>query len=74
MSKRFFQNNYIAGDVVYAKTDPGRKLVIRRYIDQVYYCNVEDNREGRELVYFERELVEDRKLAAENKKARMATK
>lgn len=67
MSKRFVQNKYMAGDVVYAKVDPTLKLVIRRYIDQVYYCKINDDYERKELVYFERELVEDAELIAKNK-------
>ena len=71
MSKQFFQNKYNAQDVVAAKKNPELKLVIRRYIDQVYYCKVQDDPEAKELVYFERELVDDPELIAKNKKMRM---
>lgn len=70
MSKQFVQNKYNAGDVVYAKVDLTLKLVIRRYIDRIYYCKVQEDPERKELVYFERELVENPALEAENKKAR----
>lgn len=69
MSKQFVQNKYLAGDVVDAKVNPDLKLVIRRYIDQVYYCKVQDDPEAKELVYYERELVEDQELKAKNEKS-----
>jgi len=59
VSKQFVQNKYNAGDVVYAKVNPTLKLIIRRYVDQVYYCKVFEDAERNELVYFERELVQD---------------
>jgi hypothetical protein len=70
MSRQFKQNKYNAGDIVSAKVNPTLKLIIRRYIDQVYYCKIQEYPERDELVYFERELVEDPLLEAENKKAR----
>lgn len=70
MSKQFVQNKYNAGDIVYAKVDPSLKLIIRRYVDQVYYCKVFEDAERKELVYFERELVEDPMLANQNEKLR----
>jgi hypothetical protein len=69
VSKQFVQNKYLAGDVVAAKINPDLKLVIRRYVDQVYYCKVMDDPEGKELVYYERELVEDRGLTVKNEKS-----
>ena len=70
MSKKFVQNKYNPGDVVYAKVNPSLKLVIRRYIDQIYFCKVQEDPERKELVYFERELVEDPVLEEINKKKR----
>ncbi len=70
MSKQFAQNNYNAGDVVYAKVNPTLKLVIRRYIDRIYYCKVQEDPESKELVYFERELIENPTLMAQNKNNR----
>ena len=70
MSKKFVQNKYNPGDVVYAKIDPSLKLVIRRYIDQIYFCKVQEDPERKELVYFERELVEDPVLEEINRKKR----
>jgi hypothetical protein len=70
MSKQFVQNKYNPGDVVYAKIDPTLKLVVRRYIDQIYFCKVQEDPERKELVYFERELVEDPVLEELNRKKR----
>ena len=71
MSRQFKQNKYKAGDIVYAKVNPTLKLIIRRFVHQIYYCKEQENPERKELVYFERELVEDPSLEAENKKARI---
>lgn len=51
------ENKFKQGEVVYAKTKLSVKLVIRRYIDRMYYCTVQENPQQREEVYFERELV-----------------
>ena len=67
MSKQFVQNKYMPGDVVYAKVNPTLKLKIRRYIDQIYYCKVQDDPDHKELVYYERELVEDPGLVTRNR-------
>lgn len=56
------ENKYKEGDVVFAKENPSKKLVIRRYVDQIYYCKLAEDLHAKELVYFERELVnEDKK-------------
>lgn len=51
------KNNYQAGDTVYSKTNPTVPLVVRRYIDRIYYCKFPDDPLRKELVLFERELV-----------------
>ena len=43
--------------VVYAKENPTLKLVVRRYVNRVYYCTIQANPSQKELVYFERELM-----------------
>ncbi|MCD6066143.1 MAG: hypothetical protein K0S33_969 [Bacteroidetes bacterium] len=53
------ENKYKEGDVVYAKANPVVKLVIRRYVDEIYYCRVQYKPELKEQVYFERELSSD---------------
>lgn len=66
----FEQNGYEAGDIVFAKEDPVQTLVIRRYYKQIYYCAIQDDPDTRELVYFERELIENKELLAKNIEAR----
>lgn len=50
-------NKYVAGDIVYAKVNPKVKLVVRRYVDRIYFCRFPDEPERKELALFERELV-----------------
>jgi hypothetical protein len=53
------KNKYKEGQVVHAKVDPELKLVIRRYVDRIYYCKVQNDPTRKELVYFEREIEAD---------------
>ena len=53
------EKRFEEGEVVYAKEDPSVKLVIRRYVDRIYYCKVQQDLTHRELVYFDRELMAD---------------
>jgi len=57
MKNSVIDNIYGEGDIVYAKADPGVKLVIRRYLDRIYYCTIDDDSSRKELVYYERELT-----------------
>jgi hypothetical protein len=50
------ENKYKAGDTVFAKENPGLTLIIRRFVDDIYYCRVFDHPEQKEYVYFQREL------------------
>ena len=50
------EGKYKAGEVVYAKINPDLKLVIRRYLDRIYYCQLQADPKNKDLVYFEREL------------------
>jgi hypothetical protein len=52
------KNNFKEGEVVYAKVAPTIKLVVKRYVDRIYYCIVQDINFHKELVYFERELMD----------------
>jgi hypothetical protein len=51
------ENKYAAGDKVYAKVDPNVELVVRRFVDRIYYCRFPHESDRKELVFFERELV-----------------
>ncbi len=52
------ENKYKAGDAVYAKIKPDVKLVVRRYIDRIYYCKFFNEPNRKELALFESEIVE----------------
>jgi hypothetical protein len=52
-------NKYKENQTVYAKKNPALKLIIRRYVDRIYYCRVQEFPDQKELVYFERELMDD---------------
>jgi hypothetical protein len=51
------ENTFKEGDVVFAKENPTLKLVVRRYVDQIYYCKIQTDSAAKELVYFGRELA-----------------
>lgn len=52
------ENKYPEGSIVYAKVNPGLKLAVRRYASRIYYCTNLAQPQGKELVYFERELTD----------------
>lgn len=49
---------YSPGEIVFSKSNPNEKLVVRRYISRVYYCRYLDDPERKELVLYEREIVD----------------
>ncbi len=49
-------SRYAEGQHVFAKINPERGLIIRRYHDRIYYCR-EVDRPEKEYVYFEREIL-----------------
>jgi hypothetical protein len=58
MSYRTNEDNlYKEGSTITAKANPGQKLVIRRYLQRIYYCAVINEPDRKDLVYFERELI-----------------
>lgn len=52
------ENKWVAGDAVYAKVKPNVKLIVRRYVDRIYFCRFPDEPDKKEAVYFERELMD----------------
>jgi hypothetical protein len=52
-------NKFKAGEVVYERTRPAQKLIVRHYTDNIYYCKSQENSTSKHLVYFERELLLD---------------
>ena len=51
------ENKYKNGEVVFDRIRPSQKLIIRGYSNSVYYCMPHEDRNRRELVYFERDLM-----------------
>jgi hypothetical protein len=51
------ENKYAEGSAVYALVRPEVKLVVRRYVERVYYCTIAADPGHKDLVYFERELA-----------------
>ena len=43
------------GEMVFANANPSEKLVIRRFLDRIYYCRTESP-SAKDVVFFEREL------------------
>lgn len=50
------QHKYQQGQVVYALEHPEIALIIRRYIDRIYYCQLQKEPVQKDVVYFENEL------------------
>jgi hypothetical protein len=50
-------NKFKEGETVFAIANPEEQLIIRRYVDRIYYCKLKAHPEQKELVYFERELA-----------------
>ena len=44
------------GDPVFANANPSQKLLVRRYLDRIYYCRSETP-PLKDVVFFERELT-----------------
>ena len=50
------ESKYKNGEVVFERIRPTQKLVIRGYLNGIYYCKSQEANTQRELVYFERDL------------------
>lgn len=53
------ENKYKEGQAVHAIVNPGLSLIIRRYVERIYYCKVANKPNHKELAYFEREIEAD---------------
>lgn len=53
---RAMENKYKAGQIVFATAIPEVVLIVRRYVDRIYYCRVKGSESDRDVVCFEREL------------------
>lgn len=50
------ENKYKVGDAVFAKVNSEVILIVRRYVDRIYFCRLRDIKSEKDLVFFEREL------------------
>ncbi|ETN97095.1 cupin domain-containing protein [Zhouia amylolytica] len=58
LNKKSTENKrYKAGQTVYSKVNPTKPLIVRAFLNKIYYCFVKDSPEDKEEVYFERELT-----------------
>lgn len=51
------ENKYPEGSKVTPIIDPNRMLVVRRFAKHIYYCTDAKHPLAKDLVYFERELM-----------------
>ena len=51
-------NKFKIGATIYAKVNAQQKLIISDYKDRIYYCSIDGEPNKKQLVYFERELIE----------------
>jgi hypothetical protein len=49
-------NKFMEGSEVFAKANPTIALIVRRYLNKIYYCKVKEDPNQEEQVYFEREI------------------
>jgi len=47
------ENKYIEDEKVFAKVGPSLKLIIRRYVDRIYYRKIKKDLILKGLVYFD---------------------
>lgn len=58
MSYRIADDNiYPEGTLVSAKVNPSLQLVIKRYLQRIYYCAVVGNEHEKQQAYFEKEIM-----------------
>lgn len=57
--KMITPNKFSAGEIVYERIYPSKKMVITGYSNGIYYCNVVEDQTRKPLVYMERDLMAD---------------
>ncbi|HEY5823940.1 MAG TPA: hypothetical protein VIT44_06240 [Cyclobacteriaceae bacterium] len=65
------------GDLVHERIHPTQKLIVRGYVDGLYYCEAQEAPQRKKLVFFERELVaetRERALVTHNEPAKKKDK
>lgn len=56
MARILTPNSYKEGDTVSPISNPKQRLIIRRYVDRIYYCRDPKDDNGKEYAFFEREI------------------
>jgi hypothetical protein len=51
------ENKYKAGEAVYRKMLPDKKMIVSRYANKLYHCTTEESPRRKEWLYFEKELM-----------------
>ena len=51
------ENTYKEGQEVRERIRPSQKLIVKRYAFDIYYCQPAENKNVKELVYLERDLM-----------------
>ncbi|MEO9871985.1 hypothetical protein [Ekhidna sp.] len=57
MARILKPNIYKEGDTVSPRSNLALRLIIRRYVDRIYYCRNPENPSGKEFAFFEREIT-----------------
>ena len=60
------ENKFIEGGVVYAKKAPPQKLIVNRYMNNVYFCKLAYEPTLKELRYYESELTDEISLTGKS--------
>lgn len=58
-------NIYAEGSIIYAKDKPGQQLIIRRYVNRIYFCKAVENPSQKDLIYFEKEITDQASIPTE---------
>jgi hypothetical protein len=53
-------NLYAEGTIITAKENPDLELVITKYCQRIYYCELPGETSGQRFAYFERNLIPPR--------------
>jgi hypothetical protein len=51
------ENLYAEGTFITSKNDPARKVIIKPYLERIYYCTAVDDPTQKLLAFFETELI-----------------
>lgn len=55
--KQAQESKFKAGDLVYEKHNTTNKMVVKKALDGIYFCIIENDLKRKEHVFFERELI-----------------